>query len=199
MATSTRKKAIELWNDHLPPEKPEKRAKTLFRYDNDPGTKEVSGSQDSIGITMPGINKFFYDKGKYWPSKFDTISDLSIIKWLEERLYMLTLWPRPEEYNVLSNTQINTENVKKLTEAADVTWDGLTSMDFKKFTEGFLESFHSQVRMFPKMMNEEIEKTIDLYKGTAKAWKLSGPGGGGYLIMISEKGIPNEFRIKIRE
>jgi cytidyltransferase-like protein len=198
MATSTRKKAIELWNDHLPLEKPEKLAKTLFRYDNDPGTKEVSGSQDSIGIAMPGINKFFYDKGKYWPSKFDTISDLSIIKWLEERLYMLTLWPRPDEYNVLSNTQINTENVKKLTEAADVTWDGLTSMDFKKFTEGFLESFHSQVRMFPKMMNEEIEKTIDLYKGTAKAWKLSGAGGGGYLIMISEKGIPNAFRIKIR-
>jgi hypothetical protein len=198
MATSTRKKAIELWNDHLPLEKPEKLAKTLFRYDNDPGTKEVSGSQDSIGIAMPGINKFFYDKGKYWPSKFDTISDLSIIKWLEERLYMLTLWPRPDEYNVLSNTQINTENVKKLTEAADVTWDGLTSMDFKKFTEGFLESFHSQVRMFPKMMNEEIEKIIDLYKGTAKAWKLSGAGGGGYLIMISEKGIPNAFRIKIR-
>ncbi len=198
MATSTRKKAIELWNDHLPLEKPEKLAKTLFRYDNDPGTKEVSGSQDSIGIAMPGINKFFYDKGKYWPSKFDTISDLSIIKWLEERLYMLTLWPRPDEYNVLSNTQINTENVKRLTEAADVTWDGLTSMDFKKFTEGFLESFHSQVRMFPKMMNEEIEKIIDLYKGTAKAWKLSGAGGGGYLIMISEKEIPNAFRIKIR-
>jgi len=198
MATSTRKKAIELWNDHLPLEKPEKLAKTLFRYDNDPGTKEVSGSQDSIGIAMPGINKFFYDKGKYWPSKFDTISDLSIIKWLEERLYMLTLWPRPDEYNVLSNTQINTENVKKLTEAADVTWDGLTSMNFKKFTEGFLESFHSQVRMFPKMMNEEIEKIIDLYKGTAKAWKLSGAGGGGYLIMISEKEISNAFRIKIR-
>ena len=198
MATSTRKKAIELWNDHLPLEKPEKLAKTLFRYDNDPGTKEVSGSQDSIGIAMPGINKFFYDKGKYWPSKFDTISDLSIIKWLEERLYMLTLWPRPDEYNVLSNTQINTENVKKLTEAADVTWDGLTSMNLKKFTEGFLESFHSQVRMFPKMMNEEIEKIIDMYKGTAKAWKLSGAGGGGYLIMISEKEIPNAFRIKIR-
>ena len=54
MATSTRKKAIELWNDYLPLEKPEKLAKTLFRYDNDPGTTEVSGSQDSIGITMPG-------------------------------------------------------------------------------------------------------------------------------------------------
>jgi hypothetical protein len=198
MATSTRKKAIELWNDHLPLEKPEKLAKTLFRYDNDPGTKEVSGSQDSIGITMPGINKFFYDKGKYWPSRFETISDLKTIKWLEERLYMLTLWPRPDGYSVLSDTHISTENVKMLTEAADMTWDGLTSMNFKKFTEGFLDSFHSQVRMFPKMMNPEIERIIGQYKGKARAWKLSGAGGGGYLIMISEEEVPNAFRIKIR-
>jgi len=198
MATSTRKKAIELWNDHLPLEKPEKLAKTLFRYDNDPGTKEVSGSQDSIGITMPGINKFFYDKGKYWPSKFETISDLKTIKWLEDRLYMLTLWPRPDGYNVLSNTYINSENVKKLADAAELAWEGLVNMDFEKFTDGFLNSFHSQVRMFPKMMNRDIQKIIDQYHDKARAWKLSGAGGGGYLIMISEKEIPNAFRIKIR-
>ncbi len=198
MATSTRKKAIELWNDHLPLEKPEKLAKTLFRYDNDPGTTEVSGSQDSIGITMPGINKFFYDKGKYWPSKFESISDLPTINWLEERLYMLTLWPRPDGYNVLSDTHINAENVKKLADAAELAWDGLISMDFEKFTEGFLNSFNSQVRMFPKMMNSDIQKIIDQYKGKARAWKLSGAGGGGYLIMISEEEIPNAFRIRIR-
>ena len=198
MATSTRKKAIELWNDHLPLEKPEKLAKTLFRYDNDPGTKEVSGSQDSIGITMPGINKFFYEKGKYWPSKFETISDIKTIKWLEERLYMLTLWPRPEGYNVLSDTYINTGNVRKLTEAAEIAWEGLIARDFKKFSTGFLGSFHSQVRMFPKMMNPEIDKIIGQFSGKASAWKLSGAGGGGYLILISEEEIPNAFKIRIR-
>ena len=198
MATSTRKKAIELWNDHLPLEKPEKLAKTLFRYDNDPGTKEVSGSQDSIGITMPGINKFFYEKGKYWPSKFETISDIRTIRWLEERLYMLTLWPRPDGYKVLSETKINTENVRRLTDAADAAWDGLVARDIRKFTKGFLDSFHSQVRMFPKMMNAEIERIIEQYKDKALAWKLSGAGGGGYLIMISEEKIPNAFQIKIR-
>jgi len=198
MATSTRKKAIELWNDHLPLEKPEKLAKTLFRYDNDPGTKEVSGSQDSIGITMPGINKFFYEKGKYWPSKFETISDKRTINWLEERLSMVTLWPRPVDFNVLSDTYINTENVKKLTDAADLAWEGLLSRDIKKFSKGFFDSFHAQIRMFPKMITPEIEKVISQYKKNALAWKLSGAGGGGYLIIISGKEIPNSFRIKIR-
>ena len=198
MATSTRKKAIELWNDHLPLEKPEKLARTLFRYDNDPGTKEVSGSQDSIGITMPGINKFYYDKGKYWPSKFETISDLGTIRWLEEKIYMVTLWPRPDGYNVLSNTNINTQNVRKLAEAAEMAWEGLIARDIDIFSKGFIDSFHSQVRMFPKMLNPEIERIIEQYSNTARAWKLSGAGGGGYLILISEKEIPNAFRIKIR-
>jgi cytidyltransferase-like protein len=198
MATSTRKKAIELWNDHLPMENPEKLAKILFRFDNDPGTKDVSGSQDSIGITMPGINRFFYDKGKYWPSKFETISDLSVIKWLEDRLYMVTLWPRPADFVVLENTNISVENVKKLTEAAEMAWDGLNRKDIKIFSNGFLSSFNAQVTMFPKMMNDKVTKVIDKQRDKALAWKLSGAGGGGYLILISEEEVPNAIRVKIR-
>ena len=198
MATSTRKKAIELWNDNLPMENPEKLAKILFRYDNDPGTKDVSGSQDSIGITMPGINRFFYDKEKYWPSKFETISDLSIIRWLEDRLYMVTLWPRPADFVVLENTNISKDNVKRLTDAAEMAWDGLTKKDIKTFAQGFSASFNSQVKMFPKMMNDKIARVIDSHRDKALAWKLSGAGGGGYLILISEEEIPNAIKIKIR-
>lgn len=198
MATSTRKKAIELWNDKIPMENPEKLAMTLFRYDNDPGTKDVSGSQDSIGITLPGINRFFYDEAKYWPSKFETISDLSIIKWLEERLYMVTLWPRPADFVVLENTNISIENVKKLKDASEMAWEGLTKKDIEIFTKGFSDSFSSQVKMFPKMMNDKIAKVINSYRDKALSWKLSGAGGGGYLILISEEEIPNTIKVKIR-
>jgi cytidyltransferase-like protein len=198
MATSTRKKAIELWNDTLPMENPEKLAKILFRYDNDPGTKDVSGSQDSIGITLPGINRFFYEEGKYWPSKFETITDIATIKWLEERLYMVTLWPRPADFVVLEGTNISSENVKSLADAAELAWTGLIKKDIKLFAEGFSSSFSSQVRMFPKMLNEKIAKVIDSHKDKAVAWKLSGAGGGGYLILISEQEIPNAIKVKIR-
>jgi cytidyltransferase-like protein len=198
MATSTRKKAIELWNDTLPLENPEKMAKVLFRYDNDPGTKDVSGSQDSIGITIPGVNRFYYDKEKYWPSKFETISDISVIKWLEERLYMVTLWPRPADFVVLEDTRITVENVKKLNEGAEMAWDGLKGKDISLFTKGFAASFDAQVTMFPRMMNTKIADVIDSYRDRALSWKLSGAGGGGYLILISEKEIPNAIRIKIR-
>jgi len=179
-------------------ETPEKLAKILFRYDNDPGTKDVSGSQDSIGITMPGINRFFYEKGEYWPSKFETISDLSIIEWLEERLYMVTLWPRPSDFIVLENTNITPENVKNLTSASAMAWDGLCSKDIQLFSKGFRDSFTSQVTMFPKMLNDKISHVIDSYRDKALAWKLSGAGGGGYMILISDQEIPNAIRVKIR-
>ncbi|HOW41291.1 MAG TPA: adenylyltransferase/cytidyltransferase family protein [Bacteroidales bacterium] len=198
MATSTRKKAIELWNYQLPLENPEKLAKILFRYDNTPGTKDVSGSQDSIGIAMPGINRFYYEKGEYWPSKFETITDISTIKWLEDQLYMVMLWPRPTDFVVLENTNITPENVLSLTEAADLAWKGLAAKDIENFAEGFRSSFDSQIRMFPKMMNEKISKAIAQYKDVARAWKLSGAGGGGYLILISETEIRNAIKPNIR-
>jgi cytidyltransferase-like protein len=198
MATSTRKKAIELWNDQLPMENPEKLAKILFRYDNDPGTENVSGSQDSIGIAMPGINRFFYESGKYWPSKIETITELSIIKWLESHLYMVTLWPRPADFVVLGDTNINMTNVLNLTAASEMAWDGLINKDIESFSKGFMASFNSQVTMFPRMLNEKIARVIDNYRDKALAWKLSGAGGGGYLIFVSDKEIPNSIRIKIR-
>jgi galactokinase/mevalonate kinase-like predicted kinase len=179
-------------------ENPEKLAKILFRYDNDPGTKDVSGSQDSIGITMPGINRFFYEKEKYWPSKFETITDLSIIKWLEERLYMITLWPRQADFVVLENTNISVDNVKRLTIAAELAWDGLINKDINNFAKGFSASFSSQVKMFPKMMDDKIARVINSHKEKALSWKLSGAGGGGYLILISEEEIPNAIKVKIR-
>jgi len=52
--------------------------------------------------------------------------------------------------------------------------------------------------MFPRMLNEKISRVIDNYRDTALAWKLSGAGGGGYLIFLSEKDIPNSIRVKIR-
>ena len=60
MASSTRRSAIDLWGPVLPVNNSEKLARILFCYDNPPGTDEISGSQDAIGIVFPGLNKANY-------------------------------------------------------------------------------------------------------------------------------------------
>ena len=55
MSTSSRKKAIELWQTDIPEGDKEKLAKTLFCYENPPGTPYVSGSQECFGNCYAGI------------------------------------------------------------------------------------------------------------------------------------------------
>ncbi len=198
MASSTRKHATEMWPMGVPMGKPEKLARQLFRYDNPPSQKDVSGSQDALGIVMPGINRISYDKGEYWPSKIESIHDEDIISWMEDHIYFHTLWPRKGDYKVLSKTNLSVEGVRKLANAAENCWNAILKKDIEKFGHYFLESFHAQIEMFPLMVFDEIEQVIDKFRETALGWKLSGAGGGGYLILISEKPIKEAMKIKIR-
>ena len=198
MATSTRRRALELWPMGVPLEKPEKLARILFRYDNPPGQRDVSGSQDSIGMMMPGINRLYYEKGEYWPAAIESILDEETLHWVEDHLFFHFLWPRPQEYDPLKKTNISKAGVQKLAEAADGAWEAIKKKDIKMFGKYFLDSFQAQTAMFPAMINKEIEKAIDQFRDKALGWKLSGAGGGGYLVLLAEIPLANTIRIKIR-
>jgi mevalonate kinase len=48
------------------------------------------------------------------------------------------------------------------------------------------------------MIFDDIPNIINKYRNLAYGWKLSGAGGGGYLIYISEKPMKGAMQIKIR-
>lgn len=197
MSSSTRNKAIELWKAQLPEGDNVQIAKILFSYENPPGTKSVAGSQDALGIVLPGLNKLHYQKS-YWPHEIESVDTEDILSWLEQHLYLIPLDPRNNEYDVLSNTNITPEGAKALADAADACWESILKKDKVAFGISFLASFKAQIEMFPNMVDENLLATInELSKGTL-GHKLSGAGGGGYLILVSDRPIANSIQIKIR-
>lgn len=199
MSSSTRKKAIQLWQTDVPEGDPELLAKTLFSFENPPGTKYVSGSQDSIGIVMPGVNKLDYESGEYWPAKITGTTDHSILEFIEKHLWFITLAPRGNEYDVLSGTNITAPNAQDLADAANDCWNAIQNKDVIAFGDAFRKSFEAQIKMFPHMVNPAILNQLEEYKPMALGWKLSGAGGGGYLVLVSDKPIPKAIQIRIRK
>ena len=52
--------------------------------------------------------------------------------------------------------------------------------------------------MFPHMVTPKITETIKSYEEEALGWKISGAGGGGYLVLVSGKPVENAIQIRIR-
>jgi len=197
MASSTRASAIEMWGARLPVDNVEKLARMLFSYDNPPGTQEISGSQDAIGIIYPGLARADYE-GKYWPVKLSSVQDEATLKFIEDALYLIPLSPRPSGFHVLDGTCITPAGAKALADAALACWDAILDRDVLGFGHSVRASFEAQVAMFPHMLTDTMLELIDIYRERALGWKVSGAGGGGYLILVSDKPIENAVRISIR-
>ena len=197
MSTSTRNAARKVWPYELPDYNEEMMARLLFCFENDPENNgHVSGAQDAIGICMSGLTRHFYD-GHYWPARIESCHDEATLRWLEEHICLVEMFPRRPGCSVVEGKDINPEKVKALTAAADRCWDAIMARDLNRFAEAFRASFEAQVAMFPAMMQPGVQEHIDRWKGKALAWKMLGAGGGGHLALVVDE-IPAEGVIPIK-
>jgi galactokinase/mevalonate kinase-like predicted kinase len=117
---------------------------------------------------------------------------------MENALYLIPLGPRVSGFNVLKDTCIDREGAKALSDATEHCWQAILDQDIARFGTYFRKSLEAQVAMFPNMMNDTIARLIRKYQDIALGWKLSGAGGGGYLILVADRPIENAVRIVAR-
>jgi hypothetical protein len=197
MASSTHRAAREIWGHQIPAMPLEKAARLLFAFDNPPGKKDISGSQDAIGIVFPGVNYLYYN-ANYWPEYIRSCLDEDVLRWLEQKIFLIAIPPRPQGFEVLDIQNVNEKSARELSMAAKGVWDSILKKDVVALGECVTQSLLAQRDMFPMMWNASFDELLAPIKDQILGYKISGAGGGGYLVVISEHDIIGAERIKIK-
>ena len=195
MATSSRKVAIELWGDRLPEGDPVRMAQLLFGAENPPGSEYVSGSQDHIGLLVPGISRLYYC-GKYWPDRIDSTTDRETCEWLQNVIHLIPLKPRSLDYDPLKIKNLTYKWVKKLGESGEKCWNSILNQDVNGFGKSLVQSLECWHEILPLTVEKSTIKEIEKYSAYPGA-TFSGCGGG-HIIVVSDREIDGSLKIKIR-
>ena len=195
MATSTR----QHWQRFMPVNAkitdPTKLAKILFGFENPPGTKYVAGSQDSIGLTHPGINRLDYDSG-YWPHHIQSCLDESVCEWLEESLAIVPLFERPAGYDPLTVQNLKKEFISQLGVIGKNCYEAILDKDIKSLGLSLTATHNLWRDILPNTTSSEIDNELIKYDNKGYGRTTSGCGGG-YIFVATQENLVNSFRVKI--
>ena len=88
--------------------------------------------------------------------------------------------------------------VKELGDSGDLCWHSIMKKDISGLGEALTNTFLSWEKILPLtvpgwVMSEMRSKYFQVYPGA-----ITSGAGGGYIIVVSEKEVPGEVRIKVR-
>lgn len=197
LATSSRKVGIQIWGDRYPDGDPESNAKILFGAENPPGKEYVSGSQDHIGLLLPGVSRLYYNGG-YWPDKIESTTRPEICDWLSDVLHLVPLEPRPDGYDPLKVMHLEKPFIKELGEAGALCWESILKKDTAGLGKALTDTFLSWKKILPltvpdRVLHEMETKFFPKYQGA-----ITSGAGGGYVIVVSEEPVAGSIKIRVR-
>lgn len=197
MATSSRKVAMELWGEKYPDGDPVRNAQLLFGAENPPGSEYISGTQDHIGLLVPGISRIDYT-GKFWPNHIENTQNREICEWLSAVLNLVPLLPRPDGYNPILTQNLNQAVVKRLGDSGYACYDAILKKDVKQLGEAMKESLLCWSEMLPYTVPDWVMKELQTNYFTKYSGAITSGSGGGYIVFPSEEKVEGAIKVKIR-
>jgi len=197
MATSSRNVGIELWGDNLPEGDPVRNAQLLFGAENPPGSEYISGTQDQIGLLMPGITRIDYD-GKFWPYNIENTTDPETCEWLSKVLHLIPLKPRPEGYNPLLKKNIDPVIVKRLGNSGISCYEAILEKNEKKLGKAMKETYLCWREMLPYTVPDQIMEEMKIKYFPEYSGAITSGSGGGYIVFPSEEKVEGTIKVKVK-
>ena len=205
MATGTRASAISLWGDQLPTDRPAlDLVHELYAAENW-GKVEPSGSQDMLGLVVPGVSRLDYDAsidGGWFPSHIESTCEPATAGWLERVLHLIPVGPRPPGYGPLGVKRLEPDWVHRLGESGKDCYDAILRQDLVALGASMNECSRCWDVLLPGTLAHPTI-SIDL-KGLLAWYESRYPGamysgcGGGYLVVASADDVPGSFRLTVR-
>jgi len=197
LATSSRDFGIKIWGDRYPDGDPLENAKILFGAENPPGTEYVAGSQDHLGLLMPGVSRLYYN-GAYWPDKIQSSVDKDICDWLTNVIYLVPLKPRPDGYDPLKEMHLEKIFIRDLGDAGDKCWESILKKDITGLGKAMSDTLISWKKILPLTVPDDIMKEMETNYFLNYPGAITSGCGGGYVIVASECEVPGAVKIKVR-
>ncbi|MCK3684444.1 adenylyltransferase/cytidyltransferase family protein [Maribellus sp. YY47] len=197
MATSSRKVALELWGDRYPEGDPVRNAQLLFGAENPPGSEYIAGTQDHIGLLLPGISRLDYD-GKFWPKHIENTIDTETCNWLSSVLNFAPLQPRPEGYDPIQKRNLDSKIIRRLGESGKACYEAILKKDVHQLGESMKATFLAWSEMLPYTVPGWVMQEMEANYFPKYSGAITSGSGGGYVVFPSEEEIEGTFKIKVR-
>ena len=197
LATSSRDIGIKLWGNRYPEGDPIFNAKLLFGAENPPGKDYISGSQDHIGLLLPGINRLDYNGG-YWPENIESTVKKDICDWLSEVVYLVPLKPRPDGYDPLKEMHLEKPFIRELGESGEKCWESILRKDVNGLGKSLTDTLIAWKKILPMTVPDDIFKEMETKYFSRYPGAITSGSGGGYVIVVSEKEVEGSIKIRVR-
>lgn len=197
MATSTRKRAIELWGPTIPENRNRvELAAELNRLENAYNGGYFNGSQDPIGMLVPGCHYLFYKHNSLWPNRIETLDDVDTLDFLKQHINLIPIAPRREGYNAWQNAWFDYQTTKDVVRSSKMCWQAIQNKDVEMFGAALNKCYDAQSKMCPLTLTNGVKEAVEKYRPISAGCRPAAGGGGGYLLVITEEPIENAIHIE---
>lgn len=200
LATSTRDLTLDLFGPRLPAwMTPQRLAEIIFACENPPSRKHLSGTMDPLGLFFPGVSRLDYANGEYWPVSTERLVDDVNLDWLQSVLYLAQTRRRPPGMpSPMDTAKPTKENIGRMDSAVRKAFSAMQEMNAPMLGQALTECYLACTEIIPAFAPPHVQQALESLQEQYLGAGLTGAGGGGYAVVISESPPQEGMGVRIR-